>query len=920
MKKLHLLRTMLLLVAVLVGSSSAWAETKPWSCDDPTSTLDLKTITSNNMGTWKDAKSWYLDDNYLIVSGYASYQSVSNQKWITYTGTGSSNSNVTTNWVASDPFKGNTYYTTGNYATLQSGRAIVYKVTNLKSLKVYGKNNSTSKYLDIFIYTKSGDDYTKVEEIKYTTDNNVHIWNNNTTLSPSNTYFVYITGAGGSNSQLYEVAFERAVPAPTAIAFKTGDTTYTNGGETKNDLGSGASVNVTIEPDQTADVYYTLDGTTPTKSSTKYTNAIAITEPCTLTALATNSAGNTTASVAFKFSRANGLAFGSSEYTAYLANGTFSTTLTNPNNLDVTYSSTDENVATVAADGTVTLKDGGETTIKATFAGNDTYAAGVAQYTLTVSNKTSAGLEYDPTFIHIEEPTYNTEISAPVALTNPHSVAVAYSSSDATVAAVNATTGAVTPKKLGTTTITATFDGDATYEAAAVSYTLKLGLQDAGLIFGEDDPSVTYTSEGTYTNGFVKDTDAAATFTSSNTNVATVNATSGEVTVLSVGTTTITATTAKTSDYKAGNASYTLTVTENNSAPTISATTTILNETFDTNNQTGGNDGTWSGISTTPTPSFDLTGWTYSSAYAGNKCVRTGKSGNITSPALGVEGDVTLTFKMAAWGNDTNNGYVDILNGGTFEDGTSTQKQITIKKSEWDSFELTLQDVTEDTKIKFSDNGNSKRLFIDEVKVTQSTTPTVSVTVPASTWGTYCSPYKLDLSNDATTVNAYVVSSYDINNKKITFTKATGVVPAKTPLVIQGTAGAQKIAVSTGDDTPTGTNKLIGYLSPTYYDNTADASHAIMGLSSGTFYLLDSGTIPANKAVLQISSSEANDLENNDSRFTFVIEDETETDGISSHNVNFVKFDGNAYNLAGQRVGNDYKGIVIVNGKKVIRK
>ena len=38
--------------------------------------------------------------------------------------------------------------------------------------------------------------------------------------------------------------------------------------------------------------------------------------------------------------------------------------------------------------------------------------------------------------------------------------------------------------------------------------------------------------------------------------------------------------------------------------------------------------------------------------------------------------------------------------------------------------------------------------------------------------------------------------------------------------------------------------------------------------------------------------------------------------------VNAVKTvsDGKAYNLSGQRVGNDYKGIVIVNGKKMIRK
>ena len=209
MKKLNVLTRMLLLVALLVGStSSVWADSKPWSCNDPSSTLDLKTVTSSNIGTFTDAKSYYIEDDYLLVSGCASRNSTI-PTWIAQKDAGSSDSNVSTNWVASTPFKGNTAYTTAKYATLQSGRAIVYKVTNLKSLKVYGKNNSTSKYLDIFIYTKSEEVYTKVEEIKYTTDNNVHIWSNNTTLSPSETYYIYITGAGSSNSQLYEVAFER---------------------------------------------------------------------------------------------------------------------------------------------------------------------------------------------------------------------------------------------------------------------------------------------------------------------------------------------------------------------------------------------------------------------------------------------------------------------------------------------------------------------------------------------------------------------------------------------------------------------------------------------------------------------------------------------------------------------------------------
>lgn len=52
----------------------------------------------------------------------------------------------------------------------------------------------------------------------------------------------------------------------------------------------------------------------------------------------------------------------------------------------------------------------------------------------------------------------------------------------------------------------------------------------------------------------------AVTYTSSNTNVATVNASTGEVAPLAVGTTTITASSAETDAYVAGEASYTLTV------------------------------------------------------------------------------------------------------------------------------------------------------------------------------------------------------------------------------------------------------------------------------------------------------------------------------------------------------------------------
>lgn len=59
-------------------------------------------------------------------------------------------------------------------------------------------------------------------------------------------------------------------------------------------------------------------------------------------------------------------------------------TLENPNNLDITWSSSDESVATVAEDGTVTLLAPGKTTITATTEGNDDYAGGNVKYELSV--------------------------------------------------------------------------------------------------------------------------------------------------------------------------------------------------------------------------------------------------------------------------------------------------------------------------------------------------------------------------------------------------------------------------------------------------------------------------------------------------------------------------------------------------------
>ncbi len=83
----------------------------------------------------------------------------------------------------------------------------------------------------------------------------------------------------------------------------------------------------------------------------------------------------------------HGLAYAMASVEKNVGDAAFTNTLTNPNSLSVTYSSSVTGVATVnPTSGMVTIVGDGSTVITATWAGNATYCAGTATYTLTVSS------------------------------------------------------------------------------------------------------------------------------------------------------------------------------------------------------------------------------------------------------------------------------------------------------------------------------------------------------------------------------------------------------------------------------------------------------------------------------------------------------------------------------------------------------
>ena len=106
------------------------------------------------------------------------------------------------------------------------------------------------------------------------------------------------------------------------------------------------------------------------------------------------------------------------------------------------------------------------TTIKA-IAVTDEEESAVVTANYVIRSKVT--LSFDkPTVTAMMEENFET----PTLTTDPTGLSVTYSSSDPSVASVNASTGAVTLLSAGTTTITATFAGNTNYSAGSASYTL----------------------------------------------------------------------------------------------------------------------------------------------------------------------------------------------------------------------------------------------------------------------------------------------------------------------------------------------------------------------------------------------------------------------------------------------------------------
>ena len=225
------------------------------------------------------------------------------------------------------------------------------------------------------------------------------------------------------------------------------------------------------------------------------------------------------------------------------------------------------------------------------------------------------------------------------------------------------------------------------------------------------------------------------------------------------------------------------------------------------------------------------------------------------------------------------------------------------------------------TKTVTCSGDNAKRLLLNvgqydgtisikNVKIVALDVPQETVIISPSGYSTYAAYYPVAYS--ALGLKAYTVK---LNGDKtsITMTEVEGVVPAGVAVLLQGEAN-KDYALTKAD----GWQNVTSDLKMSDGTITSTGSKNVYGLATvndqdGFYKASSEQKIPAKCGYLEVAQTAGAAF--------FSLGDITgNTTGIADVKAETVKADAQMYNLAGQKVGKGYKGIVIKNGKKMILK
>lgn len=397
---------------------------------------------------------------------------------------------------------------------------------------------------EVLLYTnKFGlySDFTPVEGFKYNIKGIVDVFNSTLEIYPLSIELV---------KQDLTLSFD-----PASVELYVGETF--NAPALKG-VPEGATIDVTYSSNNT-DVAIVTD------------NVVSLVKGATGTATITATfAGNdeyneasATYTITVKAKEAAGLSYGEEPVTVAATYGDTEFTepeLTNAAGLAVTYSTSNDKVATVDEEGNVTIVGAGTATITATTEGDASHAGGSASYTINV-----AKAEAKVTFSEHEYTVYvNADFTEPTLTTDPEGLEVTYSieDNDSEIVLFDEEDGTVVVgDKTGTVTITATFAGNDNYKEASDSYTITVKAKEVATLSFDVEGITVYPNAEDFTQPVLTTTpeNLTVTYTSTDDNIATV--VDGVLMIGDkTGTATITATFAGNDTYGTATASYTVTV------------------------------------------------------------------------------------------------------------------------------------------------------------------------------------------------------------------------------------------------------------------------------------------------------------------------------------------------------------------------
>lgn len=503
MKHFNLLKTLLLLCALIVGSLSGWATetTLVFNTSDGLSSLGI-TAPSKSNGTNLGNGTYSVGDvNLSSTDGSTATRVWNSGGTLTlrvYNGGSLTLSVASGSVITSIIFSGS-----ANFTSMDGWNSSSKTWTGSSNSVTFSNSSSQSQIQSIKVTYSSSDSRTAVASIGGI---------NPTSLAygAEGSFSIDVTPADGLSASDYTVAWTEVNDAKLTLLE---DGTY-EAGTTKGDV----EVEVTINPNNTT-----------TYKSVSKTFTVNIYNP---------NAGDGSEARPFSVAEALENTPASGTSSSYFIKGNvskfYNTSIMGDDTNYRYYISDDDGTTNELLVyrgkniGNVAFKDASDLNIGdavVVYGGLTTYSStkeiAANNYIVSINGKKLPGIAY-ATDSYNTLPA-NTGFEAPV-LTNPNNLAVIFSTDNADVADVNATTGVVTiGEKEGTATITATFAGNSLFLSGTATYTITTARGEANISFSETSVTITKGDEFTAPTFNNPNSLTGIVFTSSYNDVATVS-------------------------------------------------------------------------------------------------------------------------------------------------------------------------------------------------------------------------------------------------------------------------------------------------------------------------------------------------------------------------------------------------------------